>query len=502
MSTTHVIDRATALTAGQEAAARAAELACTLVVAIVLLLMMVFGLTMRATQAQYLDVQPQLFYVLLTMHGAGMVGIAGLGGAVVMWHFVRRYIPVSTKIFVANLLLFLLGAVLILGSGFIGGFAGAWTFLYPLPADGHVWSAGAAVAYMLGLLVIGVGFLLLHLDIAWGIIRTYGSLAKGIGARQAFGLAPGDTGPPPAIAAATMVSIVNIAGIVVGAVILILCLVNLYIPAFVLNALVAKNMIYFFGHVFINATIYMAVIAVYEILPRYAHRAWKANQVFYLAWVASTLMVLSVFPHHLLMDFAEPTWALVLGQIISYLSGLPVLLVTAFGTLTVVHRSGLRWDVPSGLLFVGVLGWSAGVIPAIADGTIAVNSVMHNTQWVPGHFHTYLLLGMVAMFFGFMTWLGKDRPSEVIGVGPVAFWLYICGGIVFVLAFLAAGSSSVPRRYAVHLPEWLPYDRAGTMGALLVVLGVSILVVQFILRLPAMARAPIDAPQAAEAAAE
>ena len=34
-------------------------------------------------------------------------------------------------------------------------------------------------------------------------------------------------------------------------------------------------MIYFFGHVFINATIYMAVIAVYEMMPLYTHRPWR-----------------------------------------------------------------------------------------------------------------------------------------------------------------------------------------------------------------------------------
>jgi len=37
--------------------------------------------------------------------------------------------------------------------------------------------------------------------------------------------------------------------------------------AFGIDALLAKNLIYFFGHVFINTTIYMAVIAVYEIIP-------------------------------------------------------------------------------------------------------------------------------------------------------------------------------------------------------------------------------------------
>jgi cytochrome c oxidase subunit I len=97
-------------------------------------------------------------------------------------------------------------------------------------------------------------------------------------------------------------------------------------------------------------------------------------------------MVLTVYTHHLLMDFAMPTWMLVVGQVISSLSGLPVLLVTAFGTLTNVYRSGLRWNLASALVFLGVAGWAIGIIPAMADGTIVVNSVMHNTQWVPGHF--------------------------------------------------------------------------------------------------------------------
>jgi cytochrome c oxidase subunit 1 len=477
--------------------ARHAELAYLAVFGAVLFLMMLFGLTMRLAQAQWLPIGPEAFYVLLTMHGAGMVGIASIGGAVVMWHFVRRHVPVSTGVFVANLVLFLLGALCILGAGFIGGFAAAWTFLFPLPAhSGDLWSINAAAAYMVGLILIGVGFLLLHLDIARGILQVYGSLSNALGVKQAFGLAPEKDGPPPAVTASTMVLIVNILGILIGAVVLILSIVNLYVPAFTINALLAKNLIYFFGHVFINATIYMAVIAVYEILPLYAHRAWKTNRMFYLGWVASTVMVLTVYPHHLLMDFAMPTWAEIAGQIISWLSGLPVLLVTAFGALTVTHRSGIRWDVASGLLFVGVMGWAIGVIPAIADGTIAINSVMHNTQWVPGHFHTYLLLGMIAMALGFMAFIVKPRPGEITyGAAPVGFWLYVLGGSVFVLAFLSAGSASVPRRYAVHLPEWLPYDRVGSLGAAAVVAGAAILLLRFFFRLPALAR---DLPDAAE----
>src|SRR5690606_35424787 len=144
------------------------------------------------------------------------------------------------------------------------------------------------------------------------------------------------------------------------------------------------------GHVFINATIYMAVIAVYEILPRYTGRPWKTNKVVLIAWNASVLMVMTNYPHHLLMDFAMPTWALVAGQVISYASGLPVLLMTGFGALTNVYLSGIRWDPASGLLLLATFGWAAGVIPAIIVATVVINQLMHNTLWVPGHFHPYL----------------------------------------------------------------------------------------------------------------
>lgn len=53
-------------------------------------------------------------------------------------------------------------------------------------------------------------------------------------------------------------------------------------------------------------------------------------------------MVLTVYPHHLLMDFVMPTWALVAGQVISWLSGLPVLLVTAFGARQYQRPAPLR----------------------------------------------------------------------------------------------------------------------------------------------------------------
>ena len=257
-----------------------AKLAFQLYVAIgiaVYLLMMIAGAVLRAVQATYLPIPPNFTYEIMTLHGAGMVGASGLAGAAVMWYFLRRYVTLSSAMFYTMLGLSLAGVVCILAAIGIGRFAGAWTFLYPLPAKSMgVWGAHAAAGYVVGLVLIGVGFMLFYLECAIAIVRRYGSLWKALGLDQLFRAGPLDTSLPPTVVASTMVVIIQLLGILVGAVVLVMTLINLYVPSIAFDALLMKNLIFFFGHVFINATIYMAVIGVYEILPRYSGRPWPS----------------------------------------------------------------------------------------------------------------------------------------------------------------------------------------------------------------------------------
>ena len=453
---------------------------------IILLLMMLFGILMRMAQGGWLDLRPDVFYQLLTMHGTGMVGLATLGGLSIMWNFASHYIRVNGMVLVVNLVLFLAGVVLMLAATFWGGYSGAWTFLYPLPAvSGGVWSAGAAFWFLLGLLLVGVGLLLACLELARGIIVQYGGLASGLGWPYLFGVRDAVV-PPKVIVATSMSVLVTTLALVGGAVILVLSLINLVVPEFALDPLWSKNIIYFFGHTLINATIYMAVTAVYSILPEYAGREWKTSRIFVAAWMGSTIMVLVIFPHHLLMDFVMPTWTVVMAQILSYTNSFPVLVVTGLGAIAVVHRSGIRWDMASGLLFLGIFGWMAGVIPAVIDATIVMNSVMHNTMWVPGHFHFYLLIGLIPMILGFMYHSTRDRTdgaARETGQRWIAA-VYAVAALGFVTMFLLGGANSVPRRWAVHMVEWMAYDRWASVFAILVTLAALVFVLRYLTRLP------------------
>jgi cytochrome c oxidase subunit 1 len=436
------------------------------------LVMMLLGLSMRLTQAHWLGVPPDWFYRFLAMHGAGMVGTMGMVTMAVMWYFLRKYVRLHLWAFVTNYILFMLGALCIILSIFIGGYAALWTFLYPLPVHGvGMWTPHASALFLLGYLLIGVGALLFYLDAAAGIIRKYGNLGRGLGLQWLFG-GTIDPNHPKTVVASTMVIITNGLGILAGAVILVLELINIFFGVD-LNALFAKELTYWFGHMYINATIYMGVIAVYELLPRYTGKPYAISRTFLWSWAVSTLFVIIVFPHHLLMDYAQPRWWATVGQVVSWGAGFPVFLVTAYGALTNIYRSNIRWTTPSRLMILSMFGWAAGIVPAILDGTIRINEVMHNTQWVPGHFHFYLLLGVLAMALALMFHeIGaRAHAPPNSGADKLGFPVYLIGGLIFVFGFLDAGHMSVPRRMAEHLQAWTFTDKIGSIGAILVVLA-------------------------------
>src|SRR5690625_7914198 len=82
-----------------------------------------------------------------------------------MWYFLSHYVKLSMKILKLSLALFLIGVVMVIIGVFSFEYASAWTFLYPLPAlSANAWGTIGALLYLVGMLILGTGFLLFYID--------------------------------------------------------------------------------------------------------------------------------------------------------------------------------------------------------------------------------------------------------------------------------------------------------------------------------------------------
>jgi cytochrome c oxidase subunit 1 len=124
-------------------------------------------------------------------------------------------------------------------------------------------------------------------------------------------------------------------------------------------------------------------------------------------------------------------------------------------------------------LFTGMIGWVVGGVAALLDATIPINVHLHNTLWVPAHFHTYLLEGVLLFTLGWAFVNIEQRAGA--SSGALIRWLVglgmFGGGALFVLAFYMAGASGVPRRYAVEPPPGPFFASIATVGAIIFLAG-------------------------------
>jgi cytochrome c oxidase subunit 1 len=410
------------------------------------LVLVLLGLMLRVNQAGIVNADADLFYAIMTLHGLGMAGTAFVAGFAGVTYLLARYVRVNLAIMWTMYVLTVLGVVGLVLACLIGKFGPGWYLLYPMPffANG-VWPDWALGLAVLSLIALGVAWLLGQIDLFRALVAKYGLtntlawqyLMKGSAARIEI--------PPIVLISAAGCLVPGILTTIDGAVLLMLYLFKWLSPSLTLDPLLLKNMVFLWGHTLVNITMYLGLAIVYELMPKYSGRPWKTNAIVAIAWNAVLFLVLFAFFHHLYMDFAQPVSLQYIGQLASYLSAVPATVVTVFGVIGQVYRSGMQWRFVPLCFFLGIIGWVIGGFAAVVDSTIAVNFAFHNTLWVPAHFHTYFLVGYFLMLWGFLyEFSGSVRET----LAKTGLWLLVAGAYGFLFMFYLGGAFGVPRRFA------------------------------------------------------
>ncbi len=433
----------------------------------------VLGGLLRQSQAGIDRLSPSTWYAIMTAHGlAAFVGWAGFALMGASWWVLeesgfplRRAGAVLAEITYWSMVIGVAGVVV---TTLAMGFGGSWVFLYPLPFSSvGQWTELATGLFAASVLLVGVSILAWCASILVTVLSPAshdrgGSLGARLGATLGFGyVSPrfATTRKPVAFALIplTVIAIDMIIATLPFAALLVEMIVQAIDPSIGIDPLLAKGVLWWFGHPVVYLLLFPAVALLYHLVPKYAGRPLVAGRLIVAAWLIAVVVNVIIGAHHMYLDFpsgsAQPvistmmqplTFAIVTPSALSLYS----LCATIWGTK-------LKWTIPMQFLFVAMCSWLIAGLQGLINATIVLDLVVHNTLWIVGHFHNMALLNiglviLAAMYAFLPDLIGRPWYSQ-----RLARWhlvLTTVGGYGSVIPWLIQGLDGAARRWAV-LPD-------------------------------------------------
>ena len=110
--------------------------------------------------------------------------------------------------------------------------------------------------------------------------------------------------------------------------------------------------------------------------------------------------------------------------------------------------------------------------------------MVHNTSWVPGHFHLTVSTGVTLTFMGILYWFvpyltGKELWCKKCAL--VQVWLWFIGMTIFSNAMHVVGLLGAPRRTPLGQAPYIPEEWAGHLlrvgiGGILLLISVYLFI--------------------------
>ncbi len=243
------------------------------------------------------------------------------------------------------------------------------------------------------------------------------------------------------------------------------------------NALLTRTLFWFFGHPVVYFWLMPVYMMWYVILPKLSGGRLFSDPLARIVFVLFLILSVPTGIHHQYLDpgIAEGFKFLAMTNTMFLL--LPSLL-TAFTVVASIEHgarqrggegyfgwlTALPWGKPAftGMALAGLMFAAAGFSGMVNAG-MNLNYLVHNTMWVPGHFHltvgTAVALTFMAVTYWFLPQItGNEVFSQRLGLYQVVLWFV---GMVFMAnAMHRIGLGGEPRRTADPFYDGVTFDTA------------------------------------------
>lgn len=262
-----------------------------------------------------------------------------------------------------------------------------------------------------------------------------------------------------------------------------------------INIMVERTLFWFFGHPLVYFWLLPSYIMLYVMLPKLAGGKLFSEKFGRLVFMLFIVFSIPVGVHHQYSEPAIKTSMKFLHAVLTFAVAIPSFM-TAFNVAASLEYAG-RSNGGNGLfgwwkklpyfdankylfsyLFGGLMLFFIGGITGIVNASYNLNSVVHNTAWIPGHFHTTVGGLVFLSFLGMSLYIveklsGKNIRFQKLNI--LIPYLWFVGVIMLSLGMSIPGIQGMPRRTNIGLtylnpqseffrPDWVFWSYLSILG--------------------------------------
>lgn len=242
---------------------------------------------------------------------------------------------------------------------------------------------------------------------------------------------------------------------------------------------------WFTGHAIVYFWLLPAYISWYMFIPRQVGGRLYSDGLTRMTFLLFLLFSVPTGLHHQYTDPGISGAMKAIHLVLTFVIFFPSL-VTAFSVMAALENGGrkaggkglfgwiftLPWSNPSvSAQLLSMLVFTLGGATGLINASLTVNLVVHNTAFVPGHFHLTVGTAVALSIIGVCYWLVPFLTGKQLFQPRLALiqgWLWAIGVLIFARGQISGGLESMPRRTAIgeaayELPGW---DLANALTAI------------------------------------
>lgn len=220
---------------------------------------------------------------------------------------------------------------------------------------------------------------------------------------------------------------------------------------------------WFYGHPAVYLPLVPAIAIVYTLMPRFLGRPMWSYWSGIIAFIMLFVLSFVVFHHHFQPDVTTHGWVQRVFQILTLLIFIPSTLhvfnwIASLwqGPIPDSARAAVPFKFMIGAIFMLIVGGVTGFLNA----QIAIDTdFIHNTYWIPAHFHAMFLgfcgqMAVAGIYYLYPYFTGRMYSQRLANLH---FWLWQFGIFAKVMLMYALGYAYFPRWVVDYLPldEWV-----------------------------------------------